>query len=314
MKLKISEKRALFFLSFVFILLCANLGFSTDKLATKRPSTTREYSQDWKEFSSASGGFSILFPKVPNESSGTLNIGQTIINQHTFTVRDDSLYTVMYFDVPHLNDLKTKADLLVGFRSFVLATLKGELISDYSVSIENNAGRLLEMSVPKRGKAKALILVTDTRLYEISVVPEKRVIPDEDTRAASTRFLESFRLLAIDRSAEGEVDAYLRSNPELAQRAIQNDKPKGLLNGKAVRLPPPEFSLLARGVHASGTIIVRIIIDVEGRVIAAQAVGGHPLLVSAAEAAARKALFTPTLEEGKPVKVLGKVQYNFISR
>lgn len=217
----------------------------------------------------------------------------------------------MYFDLPHLDDSKAQENLLVGFRTFVITELKGELISDDSVSIDNSAGRLLKISVPKRGIAKALILVTATRLYEVSVIPEKPDVPEDEIESESKRFLESFRLTSIDHSAEGEVDAYLRSHPELAQRAIETGDSKGLLNGKALRLPPPEFPLIARGVHASGSVTVRIIIDEEGKVIAAQAVGGHPLLVSTAEQAARKALFTPTLEQGKPVKVLGKVRYNF---
>ena len=195
----------------------------------------------------------------------------------------------------------------------MISVLKGELISDDPVSIDNNAGRLLKISVPKRGIAKALIFVTATRLYEVSIVPEKPGIPEDEIASASKRFLESFRLTSIDHSTEGEVDEYLRLHPELGQRAIETGDSKDLLNGKALHLPRPEFPLLAAGVRASGSIIVRIIIDEEGKVIAAQAVAGHPLLLSAAEQAGRKALFTPTLEQGKPVKVLGRIQYNFIA-
>jgi TonB family protein len=309
-----SQPRGLSILISVFLLVSFNLGRSTDGSAPEPTTNSGEYFQDWREFSFPTGGFRILFPKVPDESSGTLNVGRTIVRRHTFSVRADILYTVMYFDVPHADEPKANGNLLVGFRDFAIAELKAELISDNPISIDNNAGRLLEVSVPKRGMAKALILVTEARLYKITVVPEKSGISETDFKAASTRFLESFKLLDIDRSAEGEVESYLRGNPELAQRAIETDSPQGLLNGKALSLPLPEFPSIARGVRASGTVVVRIIIDEAGKVIAAQAVGGHPLLQTAAEEAARKARFSPTLDQGKPIKVLGKVQYNFVSR
>ena len=54
--------------------------------------------------------------------------------------------------------------------------------------------------------------------------------------------------------------------------------------------------------------------DEEGEVIAAQAESGHPLLQHAAVKAAREARFSPTCLEGKPVKLLGTIFYNFILR
>ena len=294
-------------LMLLFPTVCFERAFSAGKFS-------KEQVQEWKEFSSATGGFSIFFPVDPGETTGTLNVGKMIVSRHIFKVQHDKkVYAVKYFDVPHLEDSKAKGDLLVGFRDFVITELKGELISDEPLSIDNNAGRLLKISVPKRGIAKALILFTATRLYEVSIVPEKPGIPEDEIGSASQAFLESFRLTSIDHSAEGEVDEYLRTHPELGQRAIETGDSKDLLNGKALRLPRPEFPLIAASVHASGSITVRIIIDEEGKVIAAQAVAGHPLLLSAAEQAARKALFTPPLEQGKPVKVLGRIQYNFIA-
>jgi TonB family protein len=85
----------------------------------------------------------------------------------------------------------------------------------------------------------------------------------------------------------------------------------GVLNGKAVILPHPEYPLIARQAQASGTVTVQITIDEEGNVVSAKAVSGHPLLQSAAVDAARRAKFTPTLLEGEPVKVSGQVVYNF---
>lgn len=86
----------------------------------------------------------------------------------------------------------------------------------------------------------------------------------------------------------------------------------GVLNGKATNLPKPPYPAAARAVRATGTVIVQVTIDTDGRVIQATAVSGHPLLRAAAVTAARTATFAPTLLSGKPVKVTGVLTYNFV--
>jgi TonB family protein len=88
----------------------------------------------------------------------------------------------------------------------------------------------------------------------------------------------------------------------------------GVLNGKALALPKPAYPAIARAAHASGTVEVKVLIDEEGNVVAAQALSGHPLLQAASVAAAREAKFSPTLLAGEPVKVTGVIQYNFVSQ
>lgn len=85
----------------------------------------------------------------------------------------------------------------------------------------------------------------------------------------------------------------------------------GVLNGKAIRLPAPPYPPAARAVRASGTVIVEVLIDENGRVVSANATKGHPLLQAAAEQAARSAKFEPTRLGNKPVKVSGVIKYEF---
>jgi TonB family protein len=87
----------------------------------------------------------------------------------------------------------------------------------------------------------------------------------------------------------------------------------GILNGRAISLTTPEYPPGARATHASGEVVVQVTIDETGKVIAAQALRGHPMLRPAAEEAARKARFTPTTLCGKPVKVNGIIVFNFRS-
>ena len=88
----------------------------------------------------------------------------------------------------------------------------------------------------------------------------------------------------------------------------------GVLNGKAISLPRPAYPPIARAAHASGTVVVQVLIDENGNVVSAHAVSGHPLLQAVAVGAARQARFSPTKLSGQPVKVTGVIQYNFVAQ
>jgi TonB family protein len=104
----------------------------------------------------------------------------------------------------------------------------------------------------------------------------------------------------------------------VATAASSNSAPKesraGILNGQALSLPRPDYPPIARVAHASGTVVVQVVIDESGKVISAAAVAGHPLLQGVSVAAAKQAKFTPTLLEGEPVKVTGVIHYNFVPK
>ncbi|HLL77749.1 MAG TPA: energy transducer TonB [Pyrinomonadaceae bacterium] len=85
----------------------------------------------------------------------------------------------------------------------------------------------------------------------------------------------------------------------------------GVLNGRALSLPPPAYPEAARRMQTTGTVTVEVVIDVNGRVISAKATGGPVMLREAAERAAMQARFTPALLSGQPVKMSGVINYNF---
>jgi periplasmic protein TonB len=85
----------------------------------------------------------------------------------------------------------------------------------------------------------------------------------------------------------------------------------GILNGKALALPAPLYPDMAKRSRAAGTVEVEVVIDISGKVISAKAAKGPMMLQAAAEEAARRAKFSPTLLSGQPVKVSGTITYNF---
>ena len=86
----------------------------------------------------------------------------------------------------------------------------------------------------------------------------------------------------------------------------------GVLNGHATSLPQPLYPAIAKAARASGNVIVDVVIDETGCVESARAVNGHPLLQSAAVKAVCRARFVPTRLQGQPVKVKGRIMYNFV--
>lgn len=86
----------------------------------------------------------------------------------------------------------------------------------------------------------------------------------------------------------------------------------GILNGRAIDLRKPTYPPDARTAGASGTVEVRVVLDVTGKVIWARAMSGHPLLRQASEDAAWQTTFPITKLSGQPVTVSGILLYNFV--
>jgi TonB family protein len=79
-----------------------------------------------------------------------------------------------------------------------------------------------------------------------------------------------------------------------------------------LELPQPDYPPIARAAHASGEVQVQVLIDLDGKVIAAVAISGHPLLQGASVSAARKARFSPVKQNDESVKVTGVLKYTFV--
>ena len=142
----------------------------------------------------------------------------------------------------------------------------------------------------------------------------------QDTKDSPLKTATSSAGAAKDES-KGEVDlafAELIKRGEIVVKAEggQSDNALdkgsgGVINGRALELVTPAYPAIARSARASGEVIVRVIIDKVGNVMAAQVVDGHPLLQAASIRAAKASRFSPTLVEGKPVNVMGRIVYSF---
>ena len=102
------------------------------------------------------------------------------------------------------------------------------------------------------------------------------------------------------------------ANPSPDAERMNHIVAGGVLNGRALRKPQPDYPITAKRAGAQGTVVVQLTVDEGGEVIEARAVSGHSLLRGAGEDAARRAKFSPTTLCGRPVKVTGVITYNFV--
>ncbi len=174
----------------------------------------------------------------------------------------------------------------------------------------------VDVVIDETGKVISALAATDVRKISkgpgsepVEVPPADPILREAAEKAALEATFSPTQLSGKPVKISGSIIYNF-----VAGAASQSDSPSisgGILNGKAVSLPLPEYPAAARAVKAAGAVTVRITIDESGEVVDAAAVSGHPLLRSAAVDAARAAKFAPTVLSGQPVKVTGVLTYNF---
>ena len=175
--------------------------------------------------------------------------------------------------------------------------------------------RLDRVNRPKMQQAKlpqSLREALKPRLQFLKPAQILRCEPDQVLRHAVRRTEPERPKNAVDRAAD---EAKEHGEKVLGACLVDCDGApvtEGVEPGHAIELPKPDYPPIARAAHVSGSVEVKVLVDVDGSVIAAAAISGHPLLQGAAVNAARGARFTPTKYNGEPVKVVGVIQFNFV--
>ena len=88
-------------------------------------------------------------------------------------------------------------------------------------------------------------------------------------------------------------------------------KSGGVLQQSATRIAKPVYPNDALVAGLSGAVVVEVKVDERGKVESADAISGPPELRQAAVDAARQWEFKPTTLSGVPVKVIGRITFNF---
>ena len=85
----------------------------------------------------------------------------------------------------------------------------------------------------------------------------------------------------------------------------------GILNDRAIEMPAPVYPEKAKKRGVTGTVVVFVVVDEEGRVSKARACAGPRELRRPAEDAAYKARLRPTILSGVAVENRGALTYAF---
>jgi len=216
-------------------------------------------------------------------------------------------------------------------------TLNGHTGREYRLTIADLSGSAHVYATKRRFYAVVMLnKKEDSELQErflsSFVLPEKIVEPpvaaapppqpEASPAAAPTEGKKQAAEGQKEEATEGEPAKVATAENKGAEAAAEEKKVEpgkkgpvngGLLNGRALYLPKPEYPPEAASVKVSGSVTVQITIDEVGAVIAAKAISGPPVLHQVCVNAALQARFSPTMLMGEPVKVSGVLTYNFVN-
>jgi TonB family protein len=231
------------------------------------------------------------------------------------------------------------------FKTLFPPKLKGKttpvkLMLEGAKNLYGHAGREYRMSI---GDASGTVqaFVTRRRFYAVVYLNPKKddaikeeflssfVLPERMDQPAATAAAPAPQTPAVASTGEAQItgDANGRENsanpnpakpaenkpgePEGADARKGRSVAGGVLNGKAISLPKPDYPAEAKTVGASGAVAVQVTVDETGNVSEAKAVSGPPTLQQVSVNAALQAKFAPTSLMGEPVKVTGVLIFNF---
>lgn len=172
-----------------------------------------------------------------------------------------------------------------------------------SLEIATSLYRLAETFLLRQEYEEAMPFLNralDIRLYKLGISNSETKILANVTSCTMSK-------LGMQAELDGFKQKYYPKVVSATERPIQG----GVVNGKAIELVVPSYPEEARYKRVSGIVRVTVLINQNGKVVHACALGGPRVLHSASEAAAYRSRFSPTLLSGEPVMVSGVIVYNF---
>jgi len=211
-------------------------------------------------------------------------------------------------------------------------TLSGHAGREYRMSIGDLSGPLQVFATKRRFYGVVLLTAKkdealEQRFLSSFMLPERVVEPPstvavqeppkqveptsgaeaKSTAAAAQPAQQPTQETPTGSKEEGKTDA-----PAATAAGQRSPISGGVLNGRAIVLPRPDYPDEARAARAAGTVVVQVVVDEYGNVTSAKAISGPPVLHQPSVAAALQAKFSPTTLMGEPVKVTGVITYNFV--
>ncbi len=156
-------------------------------------------SQEWKEFSSPEGHFTILFPGKPREYVQPPDTKAGRLEKRIYALETAlATYIVAYDDLaPFSADPATIKQMLDSGRDQAIASEKGKLLEEKNISLDGHPGREIVAETPE-GILKTRVYVVRQRLYQIILFTPSSQMRSKESgqldQSMTHKFFESFRL------------------------------------------------------------------------------------------------------------------------
>lgn len=156
---------------------------------------TSPKSEEWREFNSSEGGFSVLMPGNPAKKIKTVNTVFGPIDNPVFAlVQKDVMYAVMYCEYPATVVQASTPDAIL---DNVLNSTKasGKTLGESIISLNGCPGRELELELePEESDVlltmKIRMFMFDSKMFQVMVATPKGSAASQDVM----RFLDSFKV------------------------------------------------------------------------------------------------------------------------
>jgi len=234
-----------------------------------------------------------------------------------------ALYTEMQRINSYVDAFKTLFAPKIRKDMIAKLTLVGEK------TLQGNAGREYRMTIGDLA-GTAQVFATRKRFYSIVYLNTKKddaiqeeflssfVLPEKGATVAANPSVSSEAPVtaAPAEAATAKPNANEEPKPDEAQRPGTDPGKRapisaGVLNGKAISLPRPDYPPDAKAAGVEGVVVIQVTLDEQGNVTEARAISGPKQLQDVSINAALQAKFSPTLLSGEPVRVTGVLVYNF---
>lgn len=156
----------------------------------------------WSVFSSTQGGFRILMPGKPTETTEKVKTKTGEIEVKMFSVErqeEGTKYTVAYIDYPQeYIDLLVKKNLVAQAidtgKNTALKSAKGTIINEEKITLDGYLGKEVNYTKPDNRITKHRIFLVGNRLYQLSAEVDKA--KQQYLTKSISGFCDSFKLLS----------------------------------------------------------------------------------------------------------------------
>ena len=149
---------------------------------------------DWREVTSASGGYAVLMPARPDRAQREVVMGGVTLSMSMTSVqREGVAFGVADAEIP--TSYARPMELLAAARAGLLRNIEGRVVSERTVAIDGVEGEEFRAEGTANGhpmQLAARVLIAGPRFYQIVFVGQRGRVPPADVDL----FLGSFRILS----------------------------------------------------------------------------------------------------------------------